>query len=78
MHKEMESSVFFSIFQFDAVHEISGNEKNGRTGHQAESGRNIIFTEMLGRTVTETARTKSWDYSTVYDSRTSQDGRKGM
>ena len=49
MHKEMESSVFFSIFQFDAVHEISGNEKNGRTGHQAESGRNIIFTEMLGR-----------------------------
>lgn len=32
---------------------------------------------MLGRTVTETARTKSWDYSTVYDSRTSQDGRKG-
>ena len=33
---------------------------------------------MLGRTVTETARTKSWDYSTVYDSRTSQDGRKRL
>ena len=59
MHKEMESSVFFSIFQLMQF-------------------RNIIFTEMLGRTVTETARTKSWDYSTVYDSRTSQDGRKRL
>ncbi len=78
MHKEMESSVFFSIFQLMQFMKYQGMKRMEELDIKPSQGRNIIFTEMLGRTVTETARTKSWDYSTVYDSRTSQDGRKRL
>ena len=77
MHKEMESSVFFSIFQLMQFMKYQGMKRMEELDIKPSQA-GILFSLKCWGEVTETARTKSWDYSTVYDSRTSQDGRKRL
>lgn len=76
MHKEMESSMFFSIFQLMQFMKYQGMKRMEELDIKPSQAGILFSLKCWGEQSQRQLCTKSWDYSTVYDSRTSQDGNE--
>ena len=78
MHKEMESSVFFSIFQLMQFMKYQGMKRMEELDIKPSQAGILFSLKCWGEQSQRQLAQRVGDYSTVYDSRTSQDGRKRL